>query len=462
MDMSAIRPRKFIPAFVVIMFVLSAARISYAQSAATTLTTQSTTQSTTATAGGDDGKFDPAQYMLGSLWGVRSNLVDNKGIVFDSNLILDDTKNFTGGLDTASNSIRERFDFGLKIDTEKLFGLHGGTFYVVYQLQHGGNSSQELTGDAQNINFGTNADGRSQIGQLWYEQKFLDDTLRVRIGKQDGNTDFDVLDNGQDFLNNSFSTSPTLYLMPSFPDNGMGAQIFYEPKSGYYIGAGVFDGSIAQGDRIGEYGPAHFLDSASNLFLIAETGKRYDLDIHGNKLPAKLSFGGWWSTDTFVRLDSPSTQDGTGGVYMTYDQIRWKPPHAPAISLGTVSEIPADAPTETYTGAIALTSSASWADPTVNRIDGNLLAGLTWTGMIRPRPIDIFGIGATLAHFSDDAATREPYELTIETFYRIRFTQWISLKPDLQYIIHPNGSGNVGSDEINSALAFTLRLEMTF
>lgn len=109
-----------------------------------------------------------------------------------------------------------------------------------------------------------------------------------------------------------------------------------------------------------------------------------------------------------------------------------------------------------------MSASYGWADPIVNRIDGNALIGLNWTGCLRDRPIDVLGFGSTYAHFSHFAGTRDPYELAIETFYRIRFNQWISLKSDLQYIIHPSGSGRFGESVRQNALVADLRLEMAF
>jgi carbohydrate-selective porin OprB len=212
--------------------------------------------------------FDPAQYAFSDLFGLRRRLFDH-GVGLAPNLIVDYTKLLMGGLNMRSDSFRERFNFPIDVNTGKLFGLTGGEFVVIYQLQHGGNASHALAGDAQNFSFATDADGRSQIGQLWYQQKLFDDLVRIRAGKLEGNADFDVMDNVAEFMNNSFQTSPTLGLLPSFPDTGTGVQIFLEPKNGFYAGAGVFDGSGAQGIKTGVYGPKHFFDRPDDLFLIS-------------------------------------------------------------------------------------------------------------------------------------------------------------------------------------------------
>ena len=406
--------------------------------------------------------FDPADHLLGDLFGLRPKLARD-GITFDPYLIVDYSKVLLGGLDTHGDSFRERFNFPVQLDTEPLFGLHGGTIVAIYQLQNGGNASHQFTGDAQNFSFATDANDRSQLGQLWYQQLLFDDTVRIRAGKLDANSDFDVMDNVQEFLNNSFQTSPTLALMPSFPDTGTGVQIFFEPKSGFYAGTGVFDGSGARGVETGEVGPQHFFDRPEDLFLIAETGARYKLRIANRKWPGKLAFGAWYDTNPFDRLDGNGKTKGTGGAYLTFDQLLWRPYRQRPVTAGPPFANPQAQPEEEeYPGGIGMSASLGWADPLVNRIDFNALAGVAWTGPITGRPLDVFGVGATYAHFSRGLETRDDYELAIETLYRIRFTRYISLKPDLQYIIHPSGSGTLAESIRPNTLVVDLRLEVAF
>lgn len=434
-----------------------------AQSAASPTAAPATPPPTTNTALAvppEEEAFDPAQHAFGDPFESRRKWYEH-GVSIDPYLIVDYSKVFMGGLNTRSDSFRERFNLPIQVDTDKLLGWKGGTFVTVYQLQHGGNASHTLTGDAQNFSFGTDANGRSQLGQIWYQQKFGD--FRLRGGKLDGNSDFDVLDNVQEFLNNSFSTSPTLALMPSFPDTGMGIQLFYEPESGFYSGAGVFDGSGARGTETGEYGPSKFLDRADNLFLITENGLRYKLKIDGHTRPGKIAAGGWFDTNPFSQLNGRERTDGTGGAYLIFDQLLWRLPHQRPIPAGPPGANPTERPEEEeYPGGIAMSASFGWADPLVNTIDQNALVGLSWTGPLSKRPIDIWGAGATYAHFSDSSGYRHDYELAIEMFYRLRITQWISLKPDIQYIIHPSGGGPLDESDRHNCLVGTLRLEMTF
>lgn len=402
--------------------------------------------------------FDPAEKLFGDPWKIRSQL-DKKGIDVDPLLIVDYTKVLTGGLSTSRESFRTRFDVPITIDTKPLLGLSGGTFYIDYQQEHGPQADINLVGDLQLVTNSTQSGPRSQIGQLWYQQKFLDDTLRLKFGKIDVNADFAALENTQEFLNNSFSTTPTLLqFFPSYPDNATGVALFYEPKNQFYIGGGMFDGSQARGRPIGKLGPKYFLDSDNNLFLIAEGGKRFKF----YELPARVALGGWWNTNPLERLDAAGRQSGTGGVYAIWDQVIYQPEGKSVPSNVPQASITAAPEQQETPGGVVGTFSISWADPNVNLVDANAMAGFEWTGPIPHRPIDVLGFGGTWAHISADANPRHPYELAFETFYRCRFTRFVSLKPDLQYIIHPSGGGLPGEHARRDALVAGLRLEMSF
>jgi len=64
-------------------------------------------------------------------------------------------------------------------------------------------------------------------------------------------------------------------------------------------------------------------------------------------------------------------------------------------------------------------------------------------------------------HFSDVARAAgtftEDYELAVEAFYNIGITPWLSVKPDLQYIVNPgseHGHGSTGRTDLNDAHVF--------
>ncbi len=77
--------------------------------------------------------------------------------------------------------------------------------------------------------------------------------------------------------------------------------------------------------------------------------------------------------------------------------------------------------------------------------------GLVYEGLIPDRPNDKTALGFYSAWFSSSmlAAERaaglssQTCETLIELNHQIQFTPWFYLRPDLQYVIKPNGVENV-------------------
>ncbi len=82
--------------------------------------------------------------------------------------------------------------------------------------------------------------------------------------------------------------------------------------------------------------------------------------------------------------------------------------------------------------------------------------GLAWTGAIPTRNDDIFGLGSFHVVFSDDVDFEDDSETSIELFYKAQISPWLSIKPDVQYIINPGGDGK------DDALAIGIRWEIVF
>jgi porin len=92
--------------------------------------------------------------------------------------------------------------------------------------------------------------------------------------------------------------------------------------------------------------------------------------------------------------------------------------------------------------------------------------------MIPTRDEDIFGLGATYARIAKDIGRAEEldavangtvyekistHETVVEAIYLVQLTDWWTLQPDVQWIIHPGGSGAV-----EDALVVALRTSFVF
>src|SRR5690348_4669957 len=203
----------------------------------------------------EPSEFDASGHLLGDFFGTRTALAHH-GIAINPVFTFDYIKNLRGGIDTAGASYIHQMDLAFTVQTEPLIGLKGGTFFADMFTEKGQSPEDEVGDFAQvdEIDFG----GRTQVNEIWYEQKLFNNAVRVKLGKIDTNTEFCFATHSLDFsnggLNHTFPNSQFEF-MPTAADPAWGMLVFVYPNDTFYIGGGVFDGSLVEGFN-GDYGPS--------------------------------------------------------------------------------------------------------------------------------------------------------------------------------------------------------------
>lgn len=379
--------------------------------------------------------------VTGDWFGARSDLAEI-GFHLEPWMIIDWSQNWKGGLNTQGSAFRHLFGVDLTVETEPLFGLPGGTFFVQYYNHNGPDATAEDVGDFQ-VFSNIDADGRSQVAELWYEQWF-GEYVRLKVGKVEANSEFAYAENGVEFIHPSAGFPPTILAFPSYPDPAMSLNLFAYPTSWSYIGVGWYDGALQNGFNTGELGPSMF--GHQGYFWITETGVTWDGG--GDRLSGRFALGGWLHTEPFEVLE-PVPEDeeevpvqiGTEGWYAILDQTLW-------------CENPDQADDDQ---GISMYASYAYADPDVSEVTDNINFGAVWRGVIPTRDDDILGFGWNYVRFTgSEEHPPTGYEAAYEWFYRFELAPGVSLKPDVQYIHNPGGQGN------SHAVVGTLRLEFAF
>jgi len=91
--------------------------------------------------------------------------------------------------------------------------------------------------------------------------------------------------------------------------------------------------------------------------------------------------------------------------------------------------------------------------------------GLSYKGLIPTRDDDTIGIGFGYAQLSNgarsslesEAISPMGAEMVIEFTYQAQITPWLTIQPDLQYVINPGGA-----NDLNNALVVGGRAAFTF
>ena len=383
------------------------------------------------------------EHASGDWTGARPWL-DDHGVTLEIGYTADFFHNLRGGLNTSdAEQYRGLLGIGLTVDTAKL-GLWGnGTFFISAFENHGTDITERHVGDLQALN-NADAPNETRLYEFWYEQALFDGALRIKLGKMDANTDFAAPDYGGEFIHSSAGFSPTIPL-PTWPDPALGIVVSVEPVEWLYFRVGVYD-ALGIGTRSGYDTAFH---SPNESFTIGELGLRPKLSLCGqDRLPGTYRIGGFYHSgewdvyfnDRGGRLE-PRTHRGNSGLYVVLDQLLYR-------------EHAEDEEDEQGLGAFF---QFSWVPSDYNEITHHCGGGFQYAGLVPGRDDDVCGLGVHHVSLSGKVQSLENRysETAIEAFYKYQLTEFMSIKPDLQYIVNPGGDGR-------DAIAAGVRLEIAF
>lgn len=337
---------------------------------------------------------------------------------------------YRGGFNTRNaQKYRGNLDMVMTADLEKL-GIGPGIFFIYGQNGHGRGMTERFLGDFQVLS-NIDANDFTQLSEYWWESQIIDERFRVRIGQQDANVDFAVVDLGGDFINSSFGFSPTIPL-PSFPYNSMAAVGFWDIRENLTLKAGIWDGVLPSGTwtRVDTNAP----------FFMLELKHKYKI---GNEMPGDWHFGVWnhqanWENLAFNGgVGQLPELRGSNGFYGGFDQMIFR-----------------EEPDVESDQGLGVFGQYGWAPEDRSAAAFYIGTGLVYKGLFHKRDDDTLGVGLAHVGFSKYVADVDS-ESYVEFFYKAKLTKTLTLQPDLQFIRHPGGAGR---DAVAAGLRFELAL----
>ncbi len=352
-------------------------------------------------------------------WGSARTSLESKGVTFAMNYTGDASALGTGR--TGANAVgRALADVSVELDFERLWGQKGGKAFVQYERKSGGIGGRCL-GEGQGFS-NIDSDDFSALYEVWVEQQ-IGSKVRVKAGIIDANSEFAFVENGGEFINSSMGFTPTIALLPTYPDPHAGVVVQVQPSEHVYIGGGVFNA-----------GPAVGVGNFDARFSIGEAGVRWT-GLGGGR----LSVGYWYAGGQAAAEDGARVSLSTGGAYLVFDQSLWRRDER----------------------AVDMFAQFGAADDDFSRVSRHASVGVSATGLVPGRVQDVVGVAVTGVSFGQPGTCAESGagrfdEINIGAFYKVPVTPWFALKPDLQYVIHPLGAAT------RPALVGTVRVEIGF
>jgi porin len=364
----------------------------------------------------------------------------------------------------------------LDIDLDKLVGWTGAEFYVSAFDIHGHGPSRSLAGNLQLIS-NIEATPSVKLYNLWLDQSLFEKKLSIRVGQEGANDEMMTTAYGGLFLNSSFGFPgmPAADLPsggPNYPMATPFARAQFKASDNFTLVSAAFNGDPAPagpGDpQIRDRnGTAFRLDDHTLAFGEIWYSPNTDAS---DRLPTTYKIGTWYSTSQFAdqRFDNqggllasptsagkPLNHDGDWGVYGIVDQLIWQNPESKDRGIGVFMQI-MGGPNDRNLSNIFIEGGLNWWGPFAQRTDDVFGLAFSYLGIspaARQFSSDLVAFGRLKSSYASN-------ETVIEATYQAPVTNWLTLQPDLQYVINPNVGipNNFGSGVTPNALVIGMRI----
>lgn len=355
----------------------------------------------------------------------------------------------------------QQLEFNLKADWDKIAGVKGLTSTVTFVNRAGRNAARDRAGD-QLFQFQPMYGGTHHaiihLVQAFADWKSAKGTLDIAAGRLPVGNDFGTSPYYCEFMNTALCGYP--HSLPAkrgfsaFPNSTWGARVRVAPGSKFYVQTGAYQVRPKFGGKYGfdwgwsgttgAYFPVEFgwepsfgpdeLNGHYKIGFTTDTSRYQDLLYDANGVPFPISG------------NPPAKHGGRHSFYVLGDQMISRNGNGPENGLVLLG------------GFVA-------SDKTTSKINRFAFAAVRDQGLLPGRKDDVAGVMLAHAHISNRLTTAQELsgdplqtgEWAMEGTYRIAAAKGLTISPDVQYLVHPNGEKS-----IPNALALAARVEINF
>jgi porin len=368
--------------------------------------------------------FSSREYMTGDWGGARERLIDwglTPTATYSASILGNPVGGIRKGIKYAG-----LLDVYLDFDLEKLLDIHGTRFVISGAWSSGKSLSLEDIGNFFIVSSDYNGNSVS-LYQLYIETNLWGDRVKVAVGRMGIGDYFATAEVFEVYVSSSFDLNPIslTYNVPAFLSNpfaALGARLRVKPFDDFYIAAGVYSADLDAG-RILK--PDIDFTFRNGVILISEVGYTPGSRAVSSGLRGDYKLGAYYDTGKSDRLsEGGRNQEGNYGFYLIMDQMVYREQGAGSQGLtlwGTTTYAPQDE---------------------INTFPFFFSWGFVYEGVFSGRDNDIAGFGFAYGRLSSALADKD-YEIGFEGTYIFQVTPWLGIQPDVQFIVHPGGSGDI-------------------
>lgn len=421
----------------------------------------------------DDAFSADSKWMTGDWGGERTKLID-QGIDIKADYVGEVGANLHGGYNhnkTARYS--DQFGLGVALDLQKLWGWDNTQAKIQLTNRNGENISNDRVGDprAGTLSSSQEVYGRGhmvRLTQLYIQHQFLDGKLDVKAGYFGEGEDFNTFP--CDFQNLAFCGSQVgnwaTNIWYNWPVSQAALRVKYNITPEFYAQIGAYNQNPSQL----EHGNGFKLSGSGTKGTVLPVELVWSPKV--NNLPGEYRVGYYKSTAPAADLrEDINGQDAasTGQSYRVHDSKHgyW------LVVQQQLTSHNGDA-----SRGLNVAANATFHDKATNIVDNYQSLMFVYKGPFDARPKDDIGIGFARIHVNDQVkknaelanaannvsnfdntlyAPLRNTEYNYELNYGIHVTNWLTVRPNLQYITHPGGV-----DKVDNALVAGLKIQSVF
>lgn len=385
-------------------------------------------------------------------WGGLRHELNEQGIRFSGDYSGETVYNADGGKKRSAR-YSQNLKLGVQFDLSRLYGLdNGGLVQITLNDRRGNDGSGDLVGNRLPVqeNYGGLY---TRLTELSYERN-LSPALNLKLGYMAMGNDVGGLDSGIlcNFMNAGFCGHPLNMSGGSgwtnYPNAHLGARVKYSFVPDWQLRIAAFNvdpESNGNSSRAWHLTPKHTTGTVVPIELIYRPRGEF---------PGEYKLGWYYDSSDAQRIGSDKQVSGRSGHYLLVDQAVWSDAASQGRSLHLFGQASAASSaaspfTRWYGAGVVLYK------PFDGRPKDSLALGY---GRAVPNPRSREVQENTALANGQDYPNLDSGEQLIELSYGYQATPWLTLRPDLQYIIEP---GAFSAQEIDNALVLGLQVKAT-
>lgn len=421
----------------------------------------------------DEAFSADSKWMTGDWGGERTKLIE-QGIDIKADYVGEMGANLHGGYnDDKTGRYSDQFGLGVALDLQKLLGWDNTQAKIQLTNRNGQNISNDRIGDprAGTLSSSQEVYGRGhmvRLTQLWIQHQFLDGKLDVKAGYFGEGEDFNTFP--CEFQNLAFCGSQVgnwaTGIWYNWPVSQWALRVKYNITPAFFVQVGAFE----QNPSNLETGNGFKLSGSGTKGAILPVEAVWSPKVNG--LPGEYRLGYYYSTakadDVYDDVNG-NPQGLTGEAFKS---------HSSKHGWWVVAQQQVTAHGGDVNRGLSLFANFTVHDKATNVVDNYQQVGLVYKGAFDARPKDDIGFGVARIHVNDDVKKRaellnaqsgindydnpgfvplQRTEYNAELYYGFHVTNWLTVRPNLQYIKSPGGV-----DEVDNALVAGLKIQSSF